>query len=259
MSVYHQMAKYYDMLYGNEDKILDECNFLEHVFEKFAKQKPTDILDIGCGTGNHSIVLVDKNYRMVGIDQSKNMIEEAKKKSQNMKNILFMVQDMKKICVQKKFDCAFCIFNSFGYLTEKTDINQFFSSLHNSLKPDSLFIMEFWNVSAIKYSSYKNWTKREKDNLILYRIEDTKFEIETNVLASEKEFIIINENKLVDNFTETHRLRCFTLCEMQEILENNNFQFIDFLDFDSKRRNKFEKPKWETLRVMAIAKKNDIT
>jgi len=255
MNVYYQIAQYYDVLYGNEDKILAECNFLEDVFEKFCKQKPSDILDIGCGTGNHSIVLADRNYRMVGIDQSKNMIEEAKKKAQHRKNILFIVQNMKKIQVQKKFDCAFCLFNSFGYLTEKTDLNQFFSSLHKCLKHDSLFIVEFWNIAGIKSSSYKNWTKREKDGLVLYRIEETKFEIETNVLASEKEFIIINGNKLVDNFKETHRLRCYAFCEMRELLENNNFQFLDFLDFDSKNRNKFEKPNWKTLRVLAIAKK----
>jgi SAM-dependent methyltransferase len=251
------MAKYYDMLYGDKDKILDECNSLEDIFEKFCKKKPLDILDIGCGTGNHSIVLAGRKYRMVGIDQSKNMIEEARKKSEHLKNVLFLVQDMKRIHAQKKFDCAFCLFNSFGYLTEKNSIIQFFSNLHNTLKTDSLFIVEFWNLAAIKSSSYKNWTKREKGGIVLYRIEDTKFEIGKNVLASEKEFMIINGNKLVDNFKEKHRLRCYTFLEMKELLENNNFQFIDFLDFDTKNRNKFEKPNWETLRVLAIAKKMD--
>ncbi len=248
MNAYFQMAKYYDILYGDKDKILDECNFLENIFEKFYKKNLSDILDIGCGTGNHSIVLAGRNYRMVGIDQSKNMIEEARKKSEHLKNVLFMVQDMKRIRVQKKFECAFCLFNSFGYLTEKTGINQFLTSLHKCLKPDSLFIVEFWNLAAIKSSSYKNWTKREKGGIVLYRIEDTKFEIETNVLASEKEFMIIDGDKVVDNFKEKHRLRCYTFLEVQELLENNNFQFIDFLDFDSKNRNKFEKPNWETLR-----------
>jgi len=257
MNVYHQLAQYYDMLYGNENKISDECNFLENIIEQFCQQKPLDILDIGCGTGSHSIVLANRNYRMVGIDQSKKMIEEAIRKSKHTKNAFFKVQNMKKIQFPKKFDCAFCLFNSFGYLTDKTDLNKFFSSLHKNLKPNSIFIVEFWNIASIKPSPYKNWTKREKDELVLYRLEETKFELETNVLDSKKEFIILNGNELVDNFKETHRLRCFTFLEMQELLESNNFQFIDFLDFDSKRRKNFEKPKWETLRVIAIAKKID--
>jgi SAM-dependent methyltransferase len=243
------------MLYGNENKILDECDFLENVFEKFCQEKPIDILDIGCGTGNHSIVLADRNYRMVGIDQSKNMIEEAIRKSQHTKNVLFKVQNMKKIRFSKKFDCAFCLFNSFGYLTDETDLIQFFSSLHKSLKPNSMFIVEFWNIASIKSSSYKNWTKRENDSLILYRLEETQVELETNVLESKKEFIILNNKEVVDNFKETHRLRCYSFFEMQELLENNSFQFIAFFDFGSKHRSNFEKPNEKTLRVIAIAKK----
>lgn len=255
MNVYHQLAQYYDMLYGNKNKILDECNFLENVFKKFCQQKPLDILDIGCGTGNHSIVLADRNYKMVGIDQSKNMIDQATRKSQHTKNVLFKVQNMKKIQLSKKFDCAFCLFNSFGYLTSELDLNQFFSSLYKNLKPNSIFIVEFWNIASIKSSSYKNWTKREEGSNILYRLEETQVELETNVLESKKEFIILNGNEVVDNFKETHRLRCYSFFEMQKLLEKNNFQFTSFLDFDSKNRNNFEKPNEETLRVIAIAKK----
>ena len=105
MNVYNMLAQYYDLLYGNENKISEECVFLENVFHKFCKQKPVDVLDIGCGTGSHSIVLANRNYRMVGIDQSKNMIEEATRKSRNTKNFFFKVQNMKEIDFTKKFDC----------------------------------------------------------------------------------------------------------------------------------------------------------
>ncbi|MEJ2244431.1 MAG: hypothetical protein P8X87_07925 [Candidatus Bathyarchaeota archaeon] len=161
---------------------------------------------------------------------------------------------MKEINFPKKFDCAFCIFNSFGYLTDNSDLNQFFSNLHENLKANALFILEFWNISGIKPSPYKNWTKKENDDLVLYRIEETKFELETNLLESKKEFIIIKCNEVVDNFKETHRLRCYTLLEIQELLQRNNFQVLAFVDFDRKHRNKFKKPNEKTLRVLAIAK-----
>ena len=254
MNAYNMLAQYYDLLYGNENKISDECDFLENVFHKFCKQKPVDVLDIGCGTGSHSIVLANRNYKMAGIDQSKNMIEEAKRKSQNTKNFFFKVQNMKEINFTKKFDCAFCIFNSFGYLTNNSDLNQFFSNLHKNLKANALFILEFWNISGIKASPYKNWTKKENDELVLYRIEETKLELETNLLESKKEFIITKGNEVVDNFKETHTLRCYTILEIQELLQKNNFQLLAFVDFDRKHRNKLKKPNEKTLRVLAIAK-----
>lgn len=255
MSVYHKMAKYYDMLYGKKENILEECNFLEKIFKKYCKNQPLEIADLGCGTGNHSLVLADRNYRVIGIDQSQYMIKEAKQKSDPKKeNLQFFVQNMKNIEIGKKVDCAICLFNSFGYLIDQKELKQFFSNIQRSLKDDSILILEFWNIGGIKPSPYKNWTKRQENSRVLYRIEKTNFQIETNILDSEKEFIIIDNDKLLDNFKERHLLKCYTIFELKQLLEKNQFQLIDVLDFDRKNRDQFKKPDRTTLRVIAIAK-----
>lgn len=256
MNVYDKMAQYYDMLYGKKENILEDCNFLELAFKKYCPYKPSEILDIGCGTGNHAIELVKRGYKVIGIDQSKRMIEEAKTKATGTKNgLLFFIQNMKNIELPRKNDCAICLFNSFGYLIDQNDLKKFFYRLQNCLKKDSLFIFEFWNIGAVKPTPYKKWTKRQQENLVLYRLETTNFQVETNILESEKEFIIKDGKKILDNFKEIHKLKCYTIFEIQQLLENNNFQLISVFNFENKNKMKFKKPKRETFRIAAIAKR----
>lgn len=157
MKVYEKLSKYYDLLYGRKDRILAECDFLETIFRKYCQHKPSRILDIGCGTGNHALILAERNYNVVAIDQSLNMIKEAKKKSKSKKNkVLFFAKNMAEIKLKEKVDCAISFFNSFGYLTNQIDLQHFFSNLYCNLKDESLFVFEFWNIGGVKPTPYKN-------------------------------------------------------------------------------------------------------
>lgn len=53
-----------------------ECDFLE---EELALPKGAAILDVGCGTGRHSIELARRGYRMTGLDLSEGMLEQARR------------------------------------------------------------------------------------------------------------------------------------------------------------------------------------
>lgn len=254
MKVYEKLSKYYDLLYGKKDKILAECDFLETIFKKYIQYKPTKILDIGCGTGNHALILADRNYNVVAIDQSTNMIKEAKKKSKKNK-VQFFAKNMIEFKLEEKVDCAICFFNSFGYITNQIDLEHFFSNLYFNLKDESLFVFEFWNIGGIKPTPYKNWTKRQLENLSLYRIEETDFQVETNILESNKEFIIIENGKLLDNFLENHKIKCYTISEITQLVENNRFEILNVFSFDKTKTRQLKKPERKNLRMIAIAKK----
>lgn len=63
------------------------------------------ILEIGCGTGNYTILLRDrfKNAGLKAVDISKEMIEIAAKKLKN-EGVKFIVADAEKISLNEKFD-----------------------------------------------------------------------------------------------------------------------------------------------------------
>lgn len=68
-------------IYKNYDRILNE------VFVKSTKNFNSDskLLEIGVGTGNLSKLFLDKNYNIIGIDQSREMLNIAKQKFPKLK------------------------------------------------------------------------------------------------------------------------------------------------------------------------------
>ena len=57
---------------------MGECDFIE---KELKSDKGCRILDIGCGTGRHSIELCKRGYRVTGIDLSDSMLDKAKEKA----------------------------------------------------------------------------------------------------------------------------------------------------------------------------------
>ena len=74
-----------------------ECKRIES-FLKY-KKNVKHILEIGCGTCSHSILLSEKGYNIIGIDNSYEMIKVAKDKIKQKKinNIILYNHDAEKL------------------------------------------------------------------------------------------------------------------------------------------------------------------
>ena len=77
-----QYANQYDLLYGDKD-YQAECDLLEKVFQRYAKDSIKTILDLGCGTGSHAIPLTNRGYKVVGVDRSADMLSHAREKTKS--------------------------------------------------------------------------------------------------------------------------------------------------------------------------------
>lgn len=62
---------------------LPEVNFIE---EEIRFNKKWSILDVGCGTGRHSIELARRGYRVTGIDLSEAQLSMARSKASNLEH-----------------------------------------------------------------------------------------------------------------------------------------------------------------------------
>lgn len=67
-----------------------------------------DVLDVGCGTGEHAIYFASKGHRVLGVDLSPRAIEKAKAKAEARKSdARFSVEDALALRhLGKKFDTA---------------------------------------------------------------------------------------------------------------------------------------------------------
>jgi len=60
-------ASAYDFLYQDKD-YEKECDFIESIFVRYSGNVKR-VLDLGCGTGGHALILVRRGYHIVGVDR----------------------------------------------------------------------------------------------------------------------------------------------------------------------------------------------
>ena len=78
MSRFDLYANYYDLLYADKNYEA-ESHYVDTVLREHGAGKNAEILDLGCGTGKHDFSLMQKGYRVTGVDLSPAMIATANK------------------------------------------------------------------------------------------------------------------------------------------------------------------------------------
>ena len=114
-----------------------------------------EIIDLGCGTGRHSIELARRGYRVTAVDFSAEMLAIARSKADGM-DINFIEVDIRKLDLGKQFDLAICLCEGGPGLIElgedpyQHDLG-IFASAQRHLKPNSAFVLTCLNgYSAIR-------------------------------------------------------------------------------------------------------------
>lgn len=75
---YEVVFENYGQQYDNEvftQGTIGECDFIE---QELNLEKSLKLLDVGCGTGRHSIELTKRGYSITGIDLSASLLDKAR-------------------------------------------------------------------------------------------------------------------------------------------------------------------------------------
>lgn len=109
---------------------LGECDFIER---ETGRNKSLKIIDIGCGTGRHSIELTKRGYNVTGVDLSENQLKRARQKAQESGlAINFQQQDARNLPFDGEFDMAIMLCEGGFSLMETDEMN--FEILKNAAK-----------------------------------------------------------------------------------------------------------------------------
>ncbi|UFJ60081.1 class I SAM-dependent DNA methyltransferase [Brevibacillus sedimenti] len=136
---YAHLASVYDKLMADSpyDQWLD---WLERVWEK--REKPRQVIDLGCGTGSIAIPLAKRGYRVTGVDLSEEMLAVAYDKMRREQvQITWVEQDMRELDLPAA-DAVISLCDSLSYLTEEEDVKLTFERVYQHLNPGGTFLFD---------------------------------------------------------------------------------------------------------------------
>lgn len=153
---FDKQAPHY-MKNGFTKNTVNEVDFL---IEELQLTPGQSILDIGCGTGRHSVELARRGFQVTGIDISSGMLNEAQKAAKLAKvNVEWIQADAVTFQAQHSYDAVICLCEgAFGLIGREEDpIERDTAILLNiaeALKSEGRFILTtinaYWKIRSLK-------------------------------------------------------------------------------------------------------------
>lgn len=251
MSVFKEnYAALYDSIHA-EKNYSKEAKQIQKILTAKSSQIKT-ILNFGCGTGKHDFLLANLGFEVIGIDRSHEMLNLAKSK-QCKDNPSFHHTDESDLITNDSIDASLCLFDVFSYFTEDSDILNFFKFIKKKSKKSSLLIFDFWYLPAVVHMKPATRKKSFRMNhSLVTRICEASMDISTSCIDANHEFFVKNE-KGIETFAETHRMRCFTKNEIRNILNQMGFELNALGTWNDPEKE----PELNDWSVLAIASRID--
>jgi len=228
-----EKKQWYEILFEDYGKKYDsesftqgttgECDFVE---KELNYDKSLKILDVGCGTGRHSIELSKRGYIVTGIDLSESQLQRAKEKARSEDiEIDFLKHDARNLPFNAEFDVVIMLCEGGFPLMETDEMNfEILKSVTRSLKQKSKFIFTTLNGLFPLYHSVEEFCNTDSgDGNATYK--SNTFDLMTfrdkNITEAEDD----KGNKRVFECTE----RYYVPSEITWLLKSLGYNTIDIL------------------------------
>jgi SAM-dependent methyltransferase len=238
MAVFDSLyAGQYDQLYVEKDYAQESAVILEAV-KRHGKHTPKSVIDLGCGTGNHSLLLAKAGYAVTGVDMAPAMIDIAHKKAAALpasQRPHFIVGDVRNFEGGGPFDLAIMMFAVISYLNGNEDLLAGLRNIRRQLTPGSLLVCDFWYGPAV-LSVRPNERMREirmgDDSTV---IRHAKTSVNSFAHTADVTFKLWTlKGKQLESVTEeTHTMRYLFPQEFKLALEMAGFELASLSAFPS--------------------------
>ena len=243
-------APAYDMLYRDKDYD-GEIDLLSRVFRQYRTQPVKTILDLGCGTGNHTLRLAARGYEVVGIDRSPEMLAEADRKAHEQGvTAHFQQADIRNVSLRKTFDAVLMMFAVLGYQTDEADVRRVMRSARQHMHPDGLLLFDVWHGPAVLAQRPEERVRTiEQDGSTWVRRSSGRLDEQQHCCRVEFHLRHMQDGKTLEETEECHTMRYFFREEIVLFLKDSGFQLLRLGAFPEFDRD----PDHTTWNVMAVA------
>jgi ubiquinone/menaquinone biosynthesis C-methylase UbiE len=176
-----------------------------------------DLLDVPCGFGRHSIPLGAAGFRVVGIDRSRPLLDEARRRARGARWPKLVQADYRKLpFADASFDAAVCLFSSLGYLGDEQD-TKVLAEIGRVLRPEGRLVVEILHRDLLVTTFREHdWSLLGEGRLLL---EQRTFEPVSGVVQVTQTLVESSGQRE----SRTYSVRVYTATELLAMLAAAGF------------------------------------
>jgi SAM-dependent methyltransferase len=176
-----------------------------------------DLLDVPCGFGRHAIPLADAGYRVVGVDRSRALLNEARRRAGNSRRPKLARADYRDLPFpDASFDAAVNLFTSLGYLGDEEDTKAL-AEIGRVLRPGGRLVIEILHRDLlIRIFREQDWQLLGEGRLLL---EQRTFEPASGLVQVTQTLIETSGERE----SRTYSLRVYAATELLAMLTRAGF------------------------------------
>jgi SAM-dependent methyltransferase len=187
------------------------------------------ILDVPCGYGRHAARLARRGFRVVGVDLSRAMIAEARRRFTEGPRLAFVRRDMRRVAFRGEFDVVVNLYTSFGYFTPAQN-QAVLRGMARALRPGGKLLVDHRDPAYDATLPRRPWYRAGATRFIL---EDRRFERGTKITESTQLVITAGKRRVVQR---TFRVQEFSLAQWRRMLRGAGLRFLRaYSGYDGRR------------------------
>ena len=219
MGAFTSLSGIYDPL-SDKSYYDSYLKFILKAIEVNTKIPVSDILDLGCGTGSLSVLLEKEGYGMVCVDNSVEMLNVARERSESL---LLINQSIADFELFGTVQAAISTLDTLNYLLSKRDVERCIKLTRNYLEKGGVFVFDVNTKHRYEHCYGERCFVYETDegDTLVWENEYTP-PIHSLILTMFKK----REDGAFEKQTEVQTQRLYPIEEIQDILEKNGFSVL---------------------------------
>lgn len=224
-------SDYYDL---QEEPFPDVQFYLQHVTPE------TEVLELGCGTGRVLIPLAATCRKVTGVDYSADMIDKCRRKIKgvnvDVSKAALSVGDVTRLDMGQKFDLVIAPFRVMQALETDEEVDGFLATVKRHIAPGGSAILNVFHPNKDKQELRDNWAKPDEmirwekmlpdGQKVVHSEIYRRIDKENLVLFPELIYRKYQGTKLVDEFVQKIKMRCYYPDEFLNLMDDSGFAVV---------------------------------
>ncbi len=205
------------------------------------------LIDLACGTASFSEEFIKLGFRVVGVDNSQDMLSVAYNKLSKYENSFSLISaDISEYQSEAKADCVICCLDSINHLLSQSKVMRTFANVKSYLNDNGVFIFDVNTV-------YKHRNVLA-DNTFVFDNEDSYLVWDNELIDDRTVRIIIDifafNGSAYDRYSEEFNEIAYSIDEITKMLNEVGFNNVEVYD-DAE----FNAPKPDSERLYFVCSK----